>query len=68
MYTLGIQTNWQLKVMAKFGDYNGLSFDATLGTNTPQVRHEVNTAITSSCLPKPEAFCTFCTFCTFSTL
>jgi hypothetical protein len=54
-YTLGIQTSWQLKVMAKFGDRSGLSFDATFGTNTSWVRHEVIFEINCSCFSDLEA-------------
>jgi hypothetical protein len=38
-FTLGIQTIWQLEMMAKFGHMNCLSFDVTFGTNQTKVCH-----------------------------
>ena len=37
-FTIGIQTEWQLKMMAKFGHNCVLSIDATSGTNHTRVR------------------------------
>jgi hypothetical protein len=36
-YTLGIQTEWQLQMMAYHGHKSAVSFDATFGTNAPRV-------------------------------
>jgi hypothetical protein len=36
-YTLGIQTEWQLRMMATHGHQSAVSFDATFGTNTARV-------------------------------
>jgi hypothetical protein len=49
-YTLGIKTDWQLQVMAKFGDRSAVSFGATFGTNTPRVR-KFSTAQTFETMP-----------------
>ena len=38
-FTLWIQTKWQKKMMLKFGHHNGVSIDATFGTNDKKVRH-----------------------------
>ena len=38
-FTLGIQTEWHLEMMAKLGHNNTLSIDATFGTSRTQVRH-----------------------------
>ena len=38
-FTLGIQTEWQLQMMAKFGNNNALSLDATFGTSQTRVSH-----------------------------
>ena len=38
-FSLGIQTAWQLEMMAKFGHNSALSIDATFGTNQTRVRH-----------------------------
>ena len=38
-FTLGIQTKWQLEMMAKFGHKNALSIDATFGTSQIHIRH-----------------------------
>ena len=37
-FTIGIQTKWQLEMMANFGHNNALSIDATFGTNQTRVR------------------------------
>jgi hypothetical protein len=37
-YTLGIQTEWQLLMMALNGHNNTVSFDTTFGINTPRIR------------------------------
>lgn len=39
-FTLGIQTEWQLQMMAKFGHNNALSLDATFGTSQTRVSHD----------------------------
>ena len=36
-FTLGIQTEWQLQMMAKFGSNSALSVDATFGTSQTRV-------------------------------
>ena len=36
-FTLGIQTEWLLEMMAKFGHNSALSIDATFGTSQTQV-------------------------------
>ena len=38
-FAFGIQTEWQLGMMAKFGHNNTLSIDATFGTSQTRVRH-----------------------------
>ena len=38
LFTIGIQTEWQLEMMAKFGHNSALSIDATFGTNQTRVR------------------------------
>ena len=38
-FTLGIQTDWQLEMMAKFGHNNALSIDATFGTSQTRVKY-----------------------------
>ena len=38
-FTIGIQTEWQLEMMAKFGHNNALSIDATFGTSQTRVRY-----------------------------
>jgi hypothetical protein len=40
-YTLGIQTEWQLQMMATHGHNSAVSFDATFGTNAPWVSSEL---------------------------
>jgi hypothetical protein len=37
-FTIGIQTEWQLEMMAKFGHNSALSIDATFGTSQTRVR------------------------------
>jgi hypothetical protein len=37
-FTIGIQTEWQLEVMAKFGHNSALSIDGTFGTSQTRVR------------------------------
>ena len=37
-FTLGIQTEWQLEMMEKFGNNSALSIDATFGTTQTRVR------------------------------
>ena len=37
-FTIGVQTEWQLEMMAKFGHNSALSIDATIGTNQTRVR------------------------------
>jgi hypothetical protein len=71
-YTLGMQTEWQLQVMAKYGNGSGLSFDATFGTNTPRVCHPTISALcTLYCSPVHAFMCatgtvvgTKCPLCT----
>ena len=38
-FTIGIQTEWQLEMMKKFGNNNTISIDATFGTTQTRVRH-----------------------------
>ena len=38
-FTLGIQTQWQLKMMAMFTHDNVLSIDATFGTSQTRVKY-----------------------------
>lgn len=38
-FTIGIQTPWQVEMMAKFGHGGGMSIDATFGTNDKKVSH-----------------------------
>ena len=38
-FTIGIQTEWQLEMMERFGNNNALSIDATFGTSQTRVRH-----------------------------
>ena len=38
-FTLGIQTEWQLEMIEKFGHKSTLSIDATFGTTQTRVRH-----------------------------
>lgn len=38
-FTIGIQTEWQLEMMAKFGHNSALSIDATFGTSQTRVRY-----------------------------
>ena len=49
-FTLGIQTEWQLQMMAKFGFNNALSVDATFGTSQTRVSR---TLILSMTCPAP---------------
>jgi hypothetical protein len=52
-YTLGIQTDWQLQVMAKYGDRSAVLFDATFGTNTPRVKFLMTHTYCNSCFARP---------------
>ena len=38
-FTIGIQTEWQLEMMLKFGHHRAVSCDATFGTNEKKVSH-----------------------------
>ena len=39
-FTLGVQTEWQLQMMIKFGHKSALSIDATFGTSQTRVSHQ----------------------------
>ena len=38
-FTLGVQTKWQLEMMAKIGHNSALSINATFGTDQTRVRY-----------------------------
>ena len=49
-YTLGIQTDWQLQMMATHGHNSTMSFDATFRTNAPWVPLSLYYAFFITCL------------------
>ena len=48
-FTLGLQSEWQLQMMIKFGHNSALSIDATFGTSQTRVSHHTMSFIYFSC-------------------